>query len=82
MIRLQTWFADGYGLRALAEINQQHFPDAEEDIQKRWQSPRKGPWVTSTSANCAWPNTNSLKPKKHFRPRSIAIPIWPTDCAD
>jgi tetratricopeptide (TPR) repeat protein len=34
MIRLQPGSPDGYGLRALANINQQHFPDAEEDIQK------------------------------------------------
>ena len=34
MIRLQPGSPDGYGLRALAEINQQHFPEAEQDIQK------------------------------------------------
>lgn len=34
IIRLQPGSPDGYGLRALANINQQHFPEAEEDIQK------------------------------------------------
>jgi tetratricopeptide (TPR) repeat protein len=34
IIRLQPGSPDGYGLRALASINQQHFPEAEEDIQK------------------------------------------------
>jgi tetratricopeptide (TPR) repeat protein len=34
MIRLQPASPDGYGLRALTSINEQHFPEAEEDIQK------------------------------------------------
>ena len=34
IIRLQPGSPDGYGLHALANINQQHFPEAEEDIQK------------------------------------------------
>jgi tetratricopeptide (TPR) repeat protein len=34
IIRLQPGSPEGYGLRALTFINQQHFPEAEDDIQK------------------------------------------------
>jgi tetratricopeptide (TPR) repeat protein len=34
MIRLQPRMPDGYALRALSNINRQHYPEAEQDIDK------------------------------------------------
>ena len=80
MIRLQPGSPDGYALRALANINRQHYVEAEQDIRKAIDVSPQNAFGYVQMGNLRLAQKQYTMPPKPTRTPLTGMPIRRTLC--